>query len=109
MVKNYSENSRSIKNTGNNLTMKQMFDISKKLIVEQSDGIYGVNTINCEDSSWKHLPLIGDESLAREGLCIFGFCIMSWKDESEPNIKLCMGRQVDVVQKFIRIQSFGHH
>ena len=35
MGKNYSENSRSIKNTGNNLTMKQMFDISEKLIVEQ--------------------------------------------------------------------------
>ena len=33
---------------------------------------------------------------------------MSWKDEREPTIKLCMGRQIDVVQKFIRIQSFGH-
>ena len=105
----HSENLRSIKNTGNKLTMKQMFDISRKLIVEQSDEIYGVNTINWEASSWKHLSLIGDESLAREGLCIFGFCFMSWKDESEPYIKLCMGRQVDVVQKFIRIQSFGHN
>ena len=28
MGKEYSENLRSIKNTGNNLTMKQMFDIS---------------------------------------------------------------------------------
>ena len=35
MVKNYSENLRSIKNTGNNLTLKQKFDISEKLIVEQ--------------------------------------------------------------------------
>ena len=35
MGKEYSEISRSIKNTGNNLTMKQMFDISQKLIVEQ--------------------------------------------------------------------------
>ena len=32
----YSENLRSIKNTGNNLTMKQMFDMSEKLIVGQS-------------------------------------------------------------------------
>ena len=31
--KNYSENLHSIKNTGNNLTMKQMFDLSEKLIV----------------------------------------------------------------------------
>ena len=35
MGKEYSENLRSIKNTGNNLTLKQMFDISGKLIVEQ--------------------------------------------------------------------------
>ena len=33
-------------NTGKDLTMKQMFDISEKLIAEQSDEIYGVNTIN---------------------------------------------------------------
>ena len=32
----------SIKNTGKDLTMKQMFDISQKLIVGQSDDIYGV-------------------------------------------------------------------
>ena len=31
MGKNYSENLRSIQNTGNNLTMKQMFDISEKV------------------------------------------------------------------------------
>ena len=36
---NYSENLHSIKNTGKNLTMKQMFDISEKLITEQSDEI----------------------------------------------------------------------
>ena len=37
MGKNYSENLHSIKNTGKDLPMKQMFDISEKLIVEQSD------------------------------------------------------------------------
>ena len=31
-------------NTGNNLTMKQMFDISEKLIVEQSNEKNGVTT-----------------------------------------------------------------
>ena len=40
MGKEHSENLRSIKNTGNNLTMKQMFDISEKLTAEQSDEIY---------------------------------------------------------------------
>ena len=43
--------------------MEQMFDISEKLISEQSDEIYGVNTINWEDSSWKHLSLVGGEKV----------------------------------------------
>ena len=41
MGNNYSENLHSIKNTGNNLTMKQMFNISEKLISEQSEETYG--------------------------------------------------------------------
>ena len=45
MGKNYTENLHSIKNTGKDLTMKQMFDISEKLTTEKSDEIYGVNTI----------------------------------------------------------------
>ena len=62
MVKNYSDNLHSIKNT-EDLTMKQMFVISEKLISEQSDEIYGVKTINWEDSSWKYLSLISDEQV----------------------------------------------
>ena len=60
MGKNYLGNLFSVKNT-EDLTMKQMFNISEKLISEQSDEIYGVKTINWEDSSWKYLSLIGDE------------------------------------------------
>ena len=63
MGKNYSKNLRSIKNTGKNFTMKQMFDISEKLIVGQSDEIYGLNPINWEDSSSKQLSLVSDEEL----------------------------------------------
>ena len=40
-----------------------MFDISEKLITEQSDEICGVNTINLEDSSWKRLSLVGGEKV----------------------------------------------
>ena len=58
-----SDNLHSIKNTGKDLTMKQMFDISEELISEQSDEIYGVNSINWGDSSWKHSSLIGDEEV----------------------------------------------
>ena len=43
--------------------MKQMFDISEKLIVGQSDEIYGVTPMNCEDPSWKQLSLVGDEEV----------------------------------------------
>ena len=42
MEKNYSDNWHSIKNT-KDLTMKQMFDMSEKLVSEQ-DEIYGVKT-----------------------------------------------------------------
>ena len=78
MVKNYSDNLHSIKNT-EDLTMKQMFDISEKLISEQSDEIYGVNTINWEDSSWKYFSLVGDEdviSLSNTKVFIFSDSVL---------------------------------
>ena len=43
--------------------MKQIFDISEKLISEQSDEIYGVSTISWKDPSWKHLSLVGCEKV----------------------------------------------
>ena len=78
MVKNYSDNWHSIKNS-KDLTMKQMFDISEKLVSEQSDEIYGVKTINWENSSWKYLPLIGDEqviSLQRTKVYVFSDSVL---------------------------------
>ena len=33
------------------------------MIIGQSDEIYGVNTINWGDSSWKHVSLSGDEKV----------------------------------------------
>ena len=91
--------------------MKQMFDMSDKLTAGQSDEIYGLNTINWEDSSWKHLSLIGDEEVSRTRrfTFFFRFCVVHWIDEWEPTINNCLGRQVDVVQKFTAIQSFGHN
>ena len=44
--------------------MNQMCDISEKLIVGQSDEIYGVTPINWEDSSWKPLSLIDEEVIS---------------------------------------------
>ena len=34
---------------------------------------------------------------------------MSWEDESEPNIKYCLGATVGMVQRFITIQNFAHN
>ena len=63
------------------LTLKQMFDISTKLVSEQ-DEITGLETIGLENQSWKFLSLIGDErviNLQRTKVYVFfGFCIVSW-------------------------------
>ena len=87
MGKECSGNLRSIKNTGNNFTMKQMFDISEKLIVGQSDEIYGVNTImNWVDSSWKHVSLICDEeviSLSHAKVYVFSDSVLCFGKMNE--------------------------
>ena len=91
MVKNYSDNWHSIKNT-EDLTMKQMFDISEKLVSEQSDEIYGVKTVNWENSSWKYLSLIGDEqviSLQRTKVYVFSdsvLCLGKMDENPQSNI-----------------------
>ena len=50
MGKNCSDNLHSIKNSGKNLTLKKMFEISEQLILE-SDEIFGVCQI-----SWESTP-----------------------------------------------------
>ena len=93
--------------------MKQMFDISEKLIAEKSDEIYGVKTIHWEDSSWKQLSLVNDEeviSLSHAKVHVFSDSVLCLgKGESEPYFKCCLGRIIELVQKFITIQSFGHN
>ena len=80
MGKNYLDNCHFITNT-KDLTLKQIFDISEKLVSEQ-DEIYGVETIGWENYSWKYLSLIGDErliSFQRTKVYVFSkFCIVSW-------------------------------
>ena len=61
MGKNYSDDWHSIANT-KDLTLKQMFDISARLVSEQ-DEISGLETIVWENHSWKYLSLIGDERI----------------------------------------------
>ena len=72
--------------------MKQMFDISEKLITEQSDEIYGMKTINWEDSSWKYLSLVGDEeviSLLHTKVYVFSdsvLCLGKMNENPQSNI-----------------------
>ena len=111
MVKNDSDNLHFIKNT-ENFTMKQMFDTSE---VDSRTNKWDL----WSDSIWlgrffMEIFTFGwwwrsHQSLAHKGSRIFRFCIMPWKDEREPTIKLCMRRQIGVVQVFTRIQSFGHN
>ena len=49
------------------------------------------------------------QSPAHKGLRILRFFMVPWKDKPEPTIKCCMGGQIDVVQKFIRIQNLGQN
>ena len=77
MVKNYSGQFAFLKKKTEDLTMKHIFDISEKLITEQSGEIYGVNTINWEHSSWKYLSLTGDEEKKSSVSCTQRFPFFS--------------------------------
>ena len=85
MGKNFRNNRNSIANT-TELTLKQMFDISTKLVSEQ-DEISGLETIGWENHSWEYLSSIGDEKnhlfSAHEGLRLFGFCVVSLEDPTK--------------------------
>ena len=63
MGKNYSDNLHSIENIVKDLTLKQMFEIPEKLILEQSDEIFGVSQISWENSQWKQLSVVNDEEV----------------------------------------------
>ena len=78
MVKNFQDNQKSIMDTSD-LTLKNMFDISAKLVGEQ-DEIFNVDTIRWEKHSWKYLSLIGDETiinLQRAKVYVFSDSVLS--------------------------------
>ena len=95
--KNFQDNQNSIVNT-TDLTLKQMFDISAKLVAEQ-DEISCLETIGWEKHSWKYLSLIGDEriiNLQRTKVYVFSDSVLcvgkihqhpnaneSWKERIE--------------------------
>ena len=99
--------------SGENLTLKQMFEISEQWTFEQSDEIFGESQNQLGKFSMETV-ISGQwwrshQSLACKDLCILRFCVMCWKDASEANIKYCLGATVGMVQRFITIQKFGHN
>ena len=113
MGKNYSDNLHSIKNSGKHLFLKQMFEIFEKVdigtirwdfwSVSNQLGKFSMETV-VSGQWWR-----SHQSHACKGLCIFRFCVMSSKGESEPNIKYCLGTTVGLVQRITTIQNFGHN
>ena len=75
MGNNFSTIQNFIMNS-EDLTLKQMFDITAKLVNDQEE-IHGLDKIHWEKDSWKRLSLIGDETvinLQRTKVCLLGFC-----------------------------------
>ena len=96
MGKNYLYNCHSIVNT-TDVTLKQMLDISTKLVSEQ-DEISGLETIGWENYSWKHLSLIGDEriiNLQRTKVYVFSDSVLSWKDPSKSRCQRSLEDRTD--------------
>ena len=96
----------------NDLTLKQMFDTSEKLIVGHSEETFGVTPINWEDSSWKHLSLVSDEeiiSLSHSKMYVFSdsvLCLGKVNQSPTSNIE-----QLGWFKEFTTIttQNFGHN
>ena len=89
MGKNYLNKCQSIADT-TDLTLKQMFDISTRLVSEQ-DEISGLETISWENHSWKYLSLIGDDriiNLQRTKVYVFSgsvLCLGKILENSQSN------------------------
>ena len=59
--KNFSTVQSFVKNY-EDLTLKQKFDVTAQLVNNQEE-IHGLDKIQCEKDSWKHLSLIGNETV----------------------------------------------
>ena len=88
MGKNFSTIQNFIMNS-RDLTLKQMFDITAKLVGEQEE-INNLDNIHWGKNSWTQLSLIGDETvinLQRTKVCLLRFCVVPWKDPSTSGIQ----------------------
>ena len=108
MGKNYLNKCQSIANT-TDLTLKQMFDISTRLVSEQ-DEISGLETIGWENHWWKYLSLIGDErviNLQRTKVYVFSDSVLCLGKifENHP-IERWMGTKIGMVKSSSKYRNF---
>ena len=90
------------------LTLKQMFDISTRLVSDQ-DEISGLETIGWENHSMKYLSLIGDEriiNLQRTKVYVFSDSMLFFGKilENTP-IERCMRTKIGMDQIFSKVQK----
>ena len=102
--KNFLDHQNSIKNS-TDLTLKKMFDISSKLVGEQ-DEIFNVDAIHWEKHSWKHLSLIGDETiinLQHTKVYVFSDSVVSCKSPSISEVPRILERQDRMDHNFSKL------
>ena len=87
-----------------------IFDISEKLMVEHSDGIFGVSQISWEDTSWK-ISLVNDEeviSFSHAKVYVFSDSVLSLGKVNQKPTSMLFGK-IELIVKFTEIQNFGHN
>ena len=106
MVKNFQDNQNSIVNTAD-LTLKQMFDISAKLVAEQVE-ISNLETIGWENHSWKNLSLIDDErimNLQRTKVYVFSDSVLCLgKIHQHPDANEARKKRIEWITDWIRVE-----
>ena len=107
MAKIYMNNWHSIAKT-KDLTLKQMFDTSTRLVSEQ-DEISGLETIGWENHSWKYLSLIGEEriiNLQRTKVYVFSDSVLCLgKIHENPQSNTALEQKIGMVQFISGIQK----
>ena len=103
--KELPNNRNSIANT-TDLTLKQIFDISTRLVSEQ-DEISGLEAFGWENHSWKYLSSIGDEriiNLQRTKIYVFSDSVLCLGKIQQKNGSKSMGAKIWMDQIFSKLQ-----
>ena len=105
MGKNYQNNCNSIANT-TDLTLKQMFDISTKLVSEQDE----ISGFGWENHSWKYLSLIGYEriiNLQRTKVYVFSDSVLCLgKIQQNPEFNEAWGQRLGWIKSSQSYRNF---